>query len=67
MIGLALGFLASLLLTRLMSSLLYGAGANDPLTFAGAAVLHVVVALFACCLPARRAMSVDAMIALRYE
>jgi len=66
-IGLVLGFGGAFGLTRLLANLLFGVGARDPMTMAAVAAILACVALLACYIPARRAASVDPLVALRYE
>jgi putative ABC transport system permease protein len=65
--GAAVGLLASLLVTRALASLLFGVSATDPVTFIAVPIVLALVAMLACYVPARRAMRLDPMIALRYE
>ena len=65
--GAVVGLVGALIMSHLMAGLLYGVRPADPLTFAGVALLLLVVAIFACYIPARRAMKVDPLVALRYE
>jgi ABC-type antimicrobial peptide transport system permease subunit len=66
-IGIAIGIAGALALTRFLRSMLFEIKPTDPATFVGVALLLALVALAACYIPARRAMNVDPMEALRYE
>jgi putative ABC transport system permease protein len=67
MAGAAVGFVGALIVSHLMAGLLYGVKPTDPVTFAGVALLLIGVALLACYIPARRAIRVDPLVALRHE
>ena len=65
--GLMVGIPVGLLVTRVLSSFLYGTKPGDPMAFAGVSLLLTGMATLACYIPARRAMKVDPLVALRYE
>jgi predicted permease len=65
--GLVIGLIGALIMTRLMARFLFGVRPTDPITFVGVSVLLMTIVLLACYIPARKAMKVDPMIALRYE
>jgi hypothetical protein len=67
LIGIVLGLVGAFALTRVLSSLLFGVGATDSITYVGVPVLLIAVALLACYIPARRAARVDPLLALRHE
>jgi ABC-type antimicrobial peptide transport system permease subunit len=66
-VGVVLGVVGALGVTRLLASQLHGVSATDPITYAAVAIAMTVVTLLACYIPARRAMRIDPLVALRYE
>jgi putative ABC transport system permease protein len=67
LVGVGVGLVTSFLLTRLMSTMVFGVTTHDPLTFGGVALVLILIALGACVVPAQRATRVDPVVALRYE
>jgi putative ABC transport system permease protein len=67
LMGVATGLAGAILLAKVLDTLLFGVSAHDPMTFLGVAVILLLAALIACCVPARRAANVDPMVALRCE
>ena len=67
LVGTAVGLICALIVSHLMAGLLYGVRPTDPLTIAGVALLLIGVALLACYIPARRAIHVDPLVALRHD
>src|SRR5262249_45489722 len=66
-VGLAVGLLAAVFLTRLMTSLLYDVSALDPVAFAGVGLLLITVSFVACCVPTLRAIRIDPLIVIREQ
>lgn len=66
-LGIALGIAGALALTRVMTDLLYGVRATDPITFGAVTIVFGATSLLACYVPARRAMNIDPIVALKYE
>jgi len=66
-VGVVAGVIAAISLTRFLEGMLYGVSVTDPLVFGAGTAALVVISLVACFIPARRAMRVDPIVALRYE